>query len=58
MSLQRAKSELANLKMKNKSSLDAYISKFEQLARHAGYLLKNNTVIDMFCNGLMNTTGI
>ena len=52
MSLQRAKIELAGLKMKNEPSLDAYISKFEQLTRHAGYILDNDTVIDMFCNGL------
>jgi hypothetical protein len=52
MSLQRAKNELLDLKMDPKEGLDAYISKFEQLARHANYILDNDTVIDMFCNGL------
>ena len=41
-----------SLKMKTDTGLDVYMAKFEQLARHAGYLLENDTVFDIFCNGL------
>ena len=51
MSLQRAKAEFQSIKMEN-GDLDAYISKFERLARIAGYNLQDQMVLDRFSSGL------
>ena len=51
MSLQKAKAEFRSLKME-RGELDAYISKFERLARMAGYNLQDQMVLDRFGSGL------
>ena len=51
MSLQKAKAEFRSLKME-RGELDAYIAKFERLARLAGYNLHDQMVLDRFGSGL------
>ena len=51
MSLQKAKAEFRTLKME-RGELDMYISKFERLARMAGYNLQDQMVLDRFGSGL------
>ena len=51
MSLQKAKAEFRSLKME-RGELDTYISKFERLARMAGYNLQDQMVLDRFGSGL------
>ena len=51
MSLQKAKAEFRSLKME-KGELDAYIAKFERLARIVGYNLRDQMVLDRFGSGL------
>ena len=51
MSLQKAKAEFRSLKME-RGELDTYISKFERLARMAGYNLQDQMVLDWFGSGL------
>ena len=51
MSLQKAKAEFRSLKME-RGELDTYISKFERLARMAGYNLQDQMVLDRFSSGL------
>ena len=51
MSLQKAKAEFRSLKME-RGKLDAYITKFERLARLAGYNLHDQMVLDRFGSGL------
>ena len=51
MSLQKAKAEFHSLKME-RGELDAYIAKFERLARLAGYNLQDQMVLDRFGSGL------
>ena len=51
MSLQKAKAEFQSLKMK-RGEHDTYISKFESLARMAGYNLQDQMVLDRFGSGL------
>jgi hypothetical protein len=52
----RARSALQNLKMKD-NEIDAYISKFEELARLAGYMAGNQETLQMFLQGLNKVTG-
>ena len=51
MSLQKAKAEFHSLKME-RGELDAYIAKFERLARLASYNLHDQMVLDRFSSGL------
>ena len=51
MSLQKAKAEFRSLKME-RGKLNTYISKFERLARMAGYNLHDQMVLDQFGSGL------
>ena len=51
MSLQKAKAEFCTIKME-KGDLDAYVAKFERLARLAGYDLQDQMVLDRFGSGL------
>ena len=51
MSLQKAKAEFQSLKME-RGELDTYISKFERLARMAGYNLQDQMVLDQFGSSL------
>ena len=51
MSLQKAKAEFRTIKME-KGELDTYVSKFERLARLAGYNLQDQMVLDRFRSGL------
>ena len=51
MSLQKAKAEFRTLKME-RGKLDTYITKFERLARMAGYNLQDQMVLDQFGSGL------
>ena len=51
MSLQKAKAEFHSLKVE-RGELDTYISKFERLARMAGYNLQDQMVLDRFGSGL------
>jgi hypothetical protein len=51
MSVQRAKGEFQDVKME-KGDLDAYIARFEQLARLAEYGLDAQLVLDKFARGL------
>ena len=53
MSLQKAKAEFRTIKME-KGDLDAYIAKFERLARLAGYDLQDQMVLDRF-RGRLNS---
>ena len=48
---QKARNELEELKMKY-PGIDDYISKFESLARLAGYALGNQETVNMFIKGL------
>ena len=55
MNAQKAKAEFQNIKMEG-GDLDAYIAKFERLARLAGYDLQNQLVLDKFGSGF--TSGL
>jgi hypothetical protein len=52
MSVQRAKAEFHLISMEH-GDLDGYISKFEQLARLAGYDLNSSLVLDRFSSKLI-----
>ena len=49
--MQKAKAEFRSLKME-RGELDAYIAKFERLARLSGYKLQDQMVLDWFGSGL------
>ena len=51
MSVQRARAEFQNLKMEGQD-LDAYVAKFERVARLARYDLQDQLVLDKFGSGL------
>ena len=51
MSLQKAKAKFRTIKME-RGELDMYISKFERLARLAGYSLQDQMVLNRFGSGL------
>ena len=55
MSLQKAKAEFQTIRMEG-GDLDAYIARFERLARIAGYNLQDRLVLDRFGSGL--TSGL
>ena len=55
MSAQKAKAEFQTIKMEG-GDLNAYVAKFERLARLAGYNLQNQLVLDKFGSGL--TSGL
>ena len=55
MSMQKAKDEFQNIKMEG-GDLNAYVAKFERLARLAGYNLQNQLVLNKIGSGL--TTGL